>query len=548
MLRALRIAGSLAAALVLGLAAAPAGELEQRFADWRELRDQIDITEALGRDAAPSGRTLRDLRAAAGRLQAELAPPLAHPVAGVEEPARKAMGRALAAQAEDAPTSSTPSAPDCHYDPGALARGGLAKLQSRIYTCYGKAAGDIHFGGETLDRLTVLSRLTRIDDPAERRRLFLALDPVWRTMNGDDGPASPYRRMLALSAAEWRAKGSPVERNASALGVAPADAERWLVRILEAWRDATAGESIEPWDLHYRAGAASRALAEHIPQEQLAPLNAQFYRSLGADPGVLPIRYDLEPRVGKTPVAFTTFGRRPRLQPGAANGAVAPGEAWVFATYRAGGLDNLVELLHETGHAIHILAIRTRPAFADWPDSDTYTEGLGDLVALEAYEPEWQQRWLGTSASLKDNLRAKYASIVLDIAWALFEVRMHRDPAADPNAVWAELTHRYLHVVEHRELSWWAMRGQLVDSPGYMSNYALGAIAVADLRARCRELRGPFYRPDPGMYAFLSEKLYQFGLERSSRAVVEPFLGRPISPDPLIQDLARMQAAGGAPR
>jgi hypothetical protein len=85
------------------------------------------------------------------------------------------------------------------------------------------------------------------------------------------------------------------------------------------------------------------------------------------------------------------------------------------------------------------------------------------------------------------------------------------------------------------------MRGQLVDSPGYMMNYALGAIVVADLRARCRELRGTFSNPDPGMYAWLSERLYRFGLERTSRAVVEELLGRPVSPAALLADLGRMR-------
>ena len=72
--------------------------------------------------------------------------------------------------------------------------------------------------------------------------------------------------------------------------------------------------------------------------------------------------------------------------------------------------------------------------------------------------------------------------------------------------------------------------------------------AVRDDRRRelraclgCRELRGPFYRPDPGMYEFLSERLYRFGLERTSRAVVESFLGRPVSPDALIRDLGRLR-------
>jgi hypothetical protein len=87
---------------------------------------------------------------------------------------------------------------------------------------------------------------------------------------------------------------------------------------------------------------------------------------------------------------------------------------------------------------------------------------------------------------------------VLDMVWALFELRMHRDPAADPSQVWAELCERYLRIRPHPELAWWAVRGQLVGAPGYMLNYALGAIVTADLRARVKALHGPFAEGDPG--------------------------------------------------
>jgi hypothetical protein len=43
---------------------------------------------------------------------------------------------------------------------------------------------------------------------------------------------------------------------------------------------------------------------------------------------------------------------------------------------------------------------------------------------------------------------------------------------------WTRLTRDYLRIRPHPELSWWAMRGQLVDSPGYMMNYAAGAILI----------------------------------------------------------------------
>jgi hypothetical protein len=243
-------------------------------------------------------------------------------------------------------------------------------------------------------------------------------------------------------------------------------------------------------------------------------------------------------------VAYTTFGRRPRY----VNGGWRPGEPWVFATYRAGGLDNLNELLHETGHAVHIAAIRTRPAFADWPDSDPFTEALADLIALDVYEPSWQQRWLGDSVPLPDGLRGRYGGIVLDVAWAVFELRMMRNPKADPNAVWSELTHDYLRIRPHPELSWWAMRGQLIDAPGYMMNYAVGAILSAAIRARTRELHRATGAGDSTWYGWVAPRLFRYGLERPTREVIQEFLGGPVSPRDLLEDMKRMAAPSSSSR
>ena len=148
---------------------------------------------------------------------------------------------------------------------------------------------------------------------------------------------------------------------------------------------------------------------------------------------------------------------------------------------------------------MHIAAIRTRPAFADWPDSDPFTEAIADFVALDVSEPAWQRRWLGDSVPLADGLRGRYGGIVLDVAWSLFELEMLRNPAADPNQVWTRLTSDYLRIRPHPELSWWAMRGQLVDAPGYMMNYAVGAILIAALRAKTVDAHGPFVSGRPGL-------------------------------------------------
>ncbi|MFM7272898.1 MAG: hypothetical protein ACKO4A_03455, partial [Gammaproteobacteria bacterium] len=241
---------------------------------------------------------------------------------------------------------------------------------------------------------------------------------------------------------------------------------------------------------------------------------------------------------------FTDFGARPKRL---ADGRWSTGAPSVFAGYASGGIGNLNELLHETGHAIHIAAIRTSPAWADWPDSTAFTEALAEIFSLEVFEAAWQQRWLGQSAPLGENLRSRYAGIALDVAWSLFELRAYADPAADPDALWNDIAARYLHVRAEPGLSWWARRGQLVDSPGYMLNYGLGAILAADMRQRASELRGSPGGPDAGYYAWISERLFRFGRERSSAEVLREFLGRAPDPRALLADIGRAGVRAPSP-
>ena len=107
------------------------------------------------------------------------------------------------------------------------------------------------------------------------------------------------------------------------------------------------------------------------------------------------------------------------------------------------------------------------------------------------------------------------ASVLLDVCWALFEIELHRAPGPPANDVWAEIVADGLGIEPHPEWSWWAVRGQLIENPGYLANYVLSAITAAALRARIRELRGDWSTGDPGWYAFVSERLLRYGGERS---------------------------------
>jgi hypothetical protein len=545
------LCGVCVAARASGAAPLTIAQIEEQYQATRALRDAIDVTRSRGAAQSLEGVALTDLvgrynaqRAVlAQALAAGAAPPLSPEDDRALAVMRETLARDLDALTPAAAAAGTAARIDCRYDAARLAagEGGYAALTQRIYACFSQAARALRFDGETLDRLSVFGRLPLTDDAAARERLWRSMAPIWRAVNGDNGPGSPYRTLIRMNAARLAQAHQALGASVRGIGVEPAQMEQWLVQVLERWRDITPPEPIEPWDFAFRAGRANRVLSAALPVEALRRVNDRFYRDLGADPAALHVHYDLEPRANKDPVAFTTFGRRPQRTAG----GWTPAEPWVFAAYQIGGLDNLLELLHESGHAIHIAAIRTRPAFMDWPDSDIFTEGIADIATLEMYEPAWQQRYLGKALSIDANIRAKYAGIVMDIAWALFEVRMHRTPERDPNQVWTEITREYFHIAPHPELAWWAVRGQLIDAPGYMMNYAAGAILNADLRARARALYGPYTEGEPDWYRRISASLYRFGLERTSVRVIEDFLGRAVSPQALLDDMARA-ARGGA--
>jgi hypothetical protein len=541
-----RLAGTLTAiVLVMGRrlaaqaapAASPMGRLESAYLDLRDLRDQLGVTRSQGARVSPRGIPVDSLVARSDRARAAATALLAQvPFRGLspgDSAALVSLRREIASMGPAAQSNPEAAARPVDCQPAsteALASAGLDSLTRHTFECYGAAARRILFEGDTLDRLSILGLLGRTDDPARRQRLFLALEPVWRSVNGDDHDTSPFRSMARGRVRRW-AGATPMAARSRSLGVSPEVLEKWLVSVLEAWRAGMPDTLLEPWDFYYLTGAASRELSARVPLDSLTAVTGRYYGSLGADLTRLRVHFDLVPRPGKYPISFTDFGGRNPVEP------------WIFTSYRIGGIDNLGELLHETGHAVHIAAIRTRPAYLDWPDSDTFTEAIADIAYLEMFEPRWQRKFLGATAPLDASLRAKYSGIVMDVAWSLFEIRAYRSPETSPNQIWTEITSRYLRIRPHPEWSWWAMRGQLVDSPGYMLNYAFGAILIADIRARLISVRGRFTTGDAGWYPWVSARLYRFGHERPARKVVEDFLGRPVGVSAILADIARIRGA-----
>ena len=72
-----------------------------------------------------------------------------------------------------------------------------------------------------------------------------------------------------------------------------------------------------------------------------------------------------------------------------------------------------------------------------------------------------------------------------------------------------------------------------------VGRFGFGETFHADLRARTQGLYELYTEGDPAWYGRISERLYQFGLERPTKEVIEEFLGRPVSPQAILDDMER---------
>ena len=73
-----------------------------------------------------------------------------------------------------------------------------------------------------------------------------------------------------------------------------------------------------------------------------------------------------------------------------------------------------------------------------------------------------------------------------------------------------------------------------------MINYGLGAVLTADLRRRFREEAGDFDAGDPRWYRYASDHLLRFGGSVETPELLRRFLGRPVSDEALLAEIARI--------
>lgn len=510
-------------------------EAERIFADYLDAYGAVETIDS-GFVAQVEGRNRDSWQRRRDEAIAQLQPRLKALGAAKLSPAEARVVRRMSHTFAELADPGSSMAPGRKCSDAHLAHTDVDVLQAILYACFDEVGNHLAFEGKQITRGGALGALQEIEQPERRKALFMAMAPLWEAVNASNAPSSPYRRMIAMAARAYRTAPSPHAEAAEALGTDVARLEEWLIDLLEAWQIANAGAApIQPWDYRHSHANASRALNKAMPLDTAVALNQQFFAALGADPAKMDVIFDIRPRPGKAPIAYADAVRIGRV----IDGKWRPAQSRISANYDDGGLYMLNELTHETGHAVHYMAVRARPAYF-WADT-LFIEAFADVPSWSVFEPVWQEKYLGRTVARADNLRELYSLVMLDVAWGLFEIRMLRDPATDPNALWSEITSRYLGVAPHPELSWWAVRAQLASNPGYMINYSIGAIITADVRKRTREVIGAFDAGNARWYDWLSENLLRFGGELDTSDLLVRFLGRPLSSDALVAEIASIR-------
>ena len=174
------------------------------------------------------------------------------------------------------------------------------------------------------------------------------------------------------------------------------------------------------------------------------------------------------------------------------------------------------ELVHEEGHAIHFVAVRARPAFA-YNDSILFIEAFADVPSWSVYEPAWQQKYLGTSSRNRHHYAIFTRASCSTLRGHYLKSECFTIRRQIRTQCGRKLPAAILHIVPHPEYSWWAVRVQLMDSPGYMVNYGLGAVITADVQAAHPASRLGRLSRRSRWYGWISEHLLRSGGELPKR-------------------------------
>ena len=322
----------------------------------------------------------------------------------------------------------------------------MARARAALYRRYGEAAESIRFGGETIDRLTVLGRLATEPDP----------DDAPGAVRGAGAGLARRRRRRRRRAARTGGCSARAPR----AGPSTARRSRRTPSALGPRAGIARGDA--PLDPRGVAGGRSgpgRHRAVGLLVRRSGPLPDGSTGSVPADrlqvdqrrvPGGAR-RGSARPRDLATTSCRGPAVRRSRSRSRLGMGAWAADQPPTVRGRRGrrGSSRRTRRAASATCSSCSTRAAtrctwprsgRARPSSTSRRRVPPILEGTADVLGWDVDEPAWQRRWLGEAAEPREALLSRYGAVMLDICWALFEIELHRHPERRPNDVWTEVT------------------------------------------------------------------------------------------------------------
>lgn len=310
-------------------------------------------------------------------------------------------------------------------------------------------------------------------------------------------------------------------------------------------------EALRAW--HYadpffqEAPAAEISLDPYYERQSLEELTRRFFDAIGFEIRDLLEHSDLYERPGKCQHAFCMSMDRGGDVRVLCN--LRPNEKWMGT------------MLHEYGHAVYDKYVdRTLPWLLRGHAHILATEASAMLFGRLSKNAAWMSAYAGADpAELASHAsvveRAVREQLLVQTRWELVMIHMesalYRDPAQDLHTLWWDLVERFQGVPrpEGRDEPDWAAKIHFSVAPVYYHNYLLGEILASQLQDHLlRDVIGgdgpwPRYVTSPRVGEFLSSRYYAPGRSLHWRDLVKHATGRPLDPQPFVDELAGRASA-----
>jgi hypothetical protein len=362
--------------------------------------------------------------------------------------------------------------------------------------------------GRRVNRAVVREVARNDPDPKRRRRAYLALDPLHRSLEGR------FLDLVRLRNGRARELGfqnvAEMQLGFEGLTVArfeelAAEATSGVVRHARRLRDSLSPKERdggwEPWDYFY----ALRRLAS--PPEEGFPTREMLPRILRAV-----ARWGFPVHRMRFRVVFHD------LPAGGLTLAPDPPRDVRILVHPRGGWEAYHVMFHEVGHAVHSASVRAPGHLLRWheniPGAAGFHEGIGGLFEEIPRDPAWLRQDAGVDPALAERFaRVRQRFDLFGAAWLRFwvtpELRLYARPDRDPMPEARRLERSLMGYDGEDPRSF--VDPFFVESPIYAPNYLLALLFHYQLAETVRRELGEPLWPNRSVGPWLTRNWFAEG-------------------------------------